>query len=205
MNDTPLQQQEKRPAASRAITVFGGSVPRPGEPAYQQALRLGTLLGGRGWEVLTGGYIGTMEAVSRGVAEAGGRVVGVTSDEIERWRAVGPNRWVQEERRHRTSRERLFALARDCDAALALPGGIGTLCEIAFMWSLLQTGSIPPRPLVLIGPAWAATLRTFLAELGEYVAEADRPLLTYAPDADAAFERLLELLGDHHTYSRRPD
>ena len=56
----------------KRITVFGGSQPKPGDEDYQQALRLGALLGSAGFTVLTGGYVGTMEAVSRGAAENGG-------------------------------------------------------------------------------------------------------------------------------------
>ena len=81
------------------ITVFGGSLPVPGTPPYQDAQRLGSLLAGSGYAVQTGGYIGTMEAVSRGAAEAGGHVIGVTCDEIENWRPVAPNRWIKEEKR----------------------------------------------------------------------------------------------------------
>ena len=113
------------------ITVFGGSQPKPGEPAYLEAMRLGALLGKTGHTVLTGGYIGTMEAVSRGAAESGGHVVGVTCEEIESWRAVLANPWVQEEWHYETLRERLDALIDHCQAALALPGGVGTLVEIA--------------------------------------------------------------------------
>ncbi len=117
------------------ITVFGGSEPRPGDAAYEAAYQLGRLIGADHHTVLTGGYIGTMEAVSRGVAEAGGHVIGVTCAEIEAWRPGGPNRWVQEEVRFETLRERLYSLIDQCDAALVLPGGIGTLAELAAMWS----------------------------------------------------------------------
>ena len=91
------------------VTVFGGSEPRPGEPAYEEAFRLGRMIGQKGYTVLTGGYVGTMEAVSRGAAEAGGHVIGVTCDEIEAWRPVRPNAWVQEERRFPSLRQRLNA------------------------------------------------------------------------------------------------
>ena len=175
------------------ITVFGGSKPTPGEPAYEEALKLGRLLGGAGYTVLTGGYIGTMEAVSRGAAEAGGHVIGVTCDEIEVWRPVLPNPWVQEEMRYPTLRQRLYALIDNCDAALALPGGIGTLAEIAIMWSQLQTGAAAPRPLILIGSGWQATLEAFYDTRGEYTAEKHRHLLTIAPDVEAAFQILLSL------------
>src|SRR5574339_491820 len=113
------------------ISVFGGSQPKEGDTAYAEAMELGRLLAQRGHTVLTGGYIGTMEAVSRGAHQAGGHVVGVTCEDIEKWRNVGANRWVKEERRKKTLFERLQGLIEGCDAALALPGGPGTLTEIA--------------------------------------------------------------------------
>lgn len=174
------------------ITVFGGSRPKPEEPAYQQAFRLGTLLGSAGYTVLTGGYIGTMEAVSRGASEAGGHVIGITCDEIEAWRPVSPNRWVQEERRFPTLRERLFALIDGGDAALALPGGPGTLTEISMTWNNLLIESIPARPLILIGPEWHETFGHFYQVLGEYVPENQRRFLSFAPNVDDACRILAE-------------
>jgi len=106
------------------VTVFGGAGPKPGDPAYLEALELGRELAQAGHSVLTGGYIGTMEAVSRGAAEAGGHVIGVTCDEIETWRAVSPNAWVQEEWRYPSLRQRLFALMDHCDAG----PGVGQRC-----------------------------------------------------------------------------
>jgi uncharacterized protein (TIGR00730 family) len=173
------------------ITVFGGSRPRPGEEAYEQALRLGRALGQAGFTVLTGGYIGTMEAVSRGAAEAGVCVIGVTCTQIETWRPVNPNPWVQEERRFATLRERLLALIDGGDAALALPGGAGTLTEISMMWNQLLTGAIPPRPLILIGPAWQALFEVFFTQLGEYVPSDQRAWLSFAADEAEAVRMLI--------------
>ena len=81
------------------ISVFGGSQPREGSTAYAEAQQLGRLLAERGHVVLTGGYIGVMEAVSRGAREAGGHVIGVTSEDIEAWRPIKANAWVMEELR----------------------------------------------------------------------------------------------------------
>jgi len=174
----------------KRVTIFGGSQPRPGEPAYEQALRLGYLLGKAGCTVLTGGYIGTMEAVSRGAAEAGGYVIGVTCEDIERWRPVKANAWVQEEWRCHTLSERLARLIDGCGAALALPGGPGTLTEIALTWNLLLTESISPRPLILIGPGWQATFGAFLRALGEYVPTNQRQWLSFANNVDLAIKEL---------------
>src|SRR6185295_11638657 len=103
----------------------------------QEAYELGKLLAGAGHTVLTGGYMGTMEAVSKGANEAGGHVIGVTCAQIESWRATGPNAWVKEQRRFETLQERLNCLIDSCDAAIALPGGPGTLTEIALSWNLM--------------------------------------------------------------------
>ena len=76
------------------ISVFGGAQPQPFSPEYEEARLLGELLAQRGHTVMTGGYIGVMEAVSRGAHEAGGHVIGVTCEDIEAWRGVKANQWV---------------------------------------------------------------------------------------------------------------
>jgi uncharacterized protein (TIGR00725 family) len=172
------------------VTVFGGANPKAGETAYEDALHLGKLLGLSGYTVLTGGYIGTMEAVSRGAAEAGAHVIGVTCDEIERWRSVQRNAWVQEERHYPTLRQRLYALIEGCDAALALPGGPGTLAEVAVMWNHLLTEAISPRPLILIGAAWKATMEQLFHSFDGYIPVNQRRWLAFAPDAETAVEYL---------------
>jgi len=168
------------------ITVFCSSQTRLGEPAYQEGMRLGRLIASAGHTVLTGGYIGSMEAVSRGAAEAGGWVVGITCDEIEAYRPGKANQWIHEERRFASIRQRLFALIDGCDAAMALPGGIGTLSEVSMMWSHLQTGVISPRRLVLIGSGWYETIHTFCQVFDAHVPERHRALLAFASDVDAA-------------------
>jgi uncharacterized protein (TIGR00725 family) len=168
------------------ITVFGGSHPQPGSPAYAEAYELGKLLGQAGHTVLTGGYIGTMEAVSRGANEAGGHVVGVTCDEIEHWRGVGANTWVQEERRFQTLEQRLTELVHACDAAIALPGGPGTLTEIALTWNLMIVDSIPQKPLILAGPGWKAVVESFYNSFSDYIPPKQRILVQFAADIRSA-------------------
>jgi uncharacterized protein (TIGR00725 family) len=178
------------------ITVFGGSQPIPGEPAYQDALHLGKLLAQAGYILLNGGYIGTMEALSRGAIEAGGHVIGITCDQIEAWRPVKANPWISEEWHYASLTERMSALIENCEAILALPGGVGTLAEIMLTWNLLLTHIIPPRPLILIGSGWHATIHQFLVEQGEFVPEIQRQWISFVPDVDIAFQRLQELLSD---------
>jgi uncharacterized protein (TIGR00730 family) len=172
------------------VSVFGGSQPKPGTPAYEEARQLGELLAQRGHTVMTGGYIGTMEAVSRGAAEAGGHVIGVTCAEIERWRAVGANAWVKEEWKKETLIERLQALVQECDAALALPGGPGTLTEIALTWNLMIIGALRRRPLVLIGNGWQSVFDQLFSELDMYTPAHQRDLLLFAKDVQTAVDMI---------------
>ncbi|HEY5268954.1 MAG TPA: LOG family protein [Anaerolineales bacterium] len=176
------------------ITVFGGSQPQPGSPAYEEACELGKLLAKHGHTVLTGGYIGTMEAVSRGANEAGGHVIGVTCADIEAWRPVKPNAWVQEERRFATLQERLNELVLACDAAIALPGGPGTLTEIALTWNLMIVNSMPPKPLILTGAGWRSVMESFYNSFEVSIPQNQRDLLQFAPDIREA----VNLLSIHH-------
>lgn len=176
------------------ITVFGGSQPKPGDIVYQDAQQLGQLLAQAGYTILNGGYIGTMEALSRGAAEAGGHVIGVTCDEIEAWRPVKANRWISEEWHYSTLQERLFALIKNGAAYLALPGGVGTLAEITLTWNLLITGVLSPRPLILIGRGWRETMKKFVAEQAGNIPEVQRQWVFSVPDIHTAFDRLRDQL-----------
>lgn len=173
---------------SKIVSVFGGSKPQPGTPSYEEARQVGQLLAQAGWTVATGGYTGVMEAASRGAAEAGGHVIGVTCTAIAQWRGLSPNPWVKEEVQFARLRERLYHLVEFCDATVALPGGIGTLSEVALTWSLLQTGEIKRKPFVLIGRVWSETVATFIREADGYLHPGDGELLRVV-------DRLEEVVG----------
>ena len=175
---------------TKIVSVFGGSAPRPGTAPYAEAQALGAALAKAGWTVATGGYSGVMEAASRGAHEAGGHVIGVTCGLIEQWKGLRANEWVQEETRFATLRERLSHLVEFCDAAVALPGGVGTLSEVALSWSLMQTSEIASKPLILLGPMWHATVNAFLGGSEMYLRPGDAALVYLATDIEDVMQRL---------------
>jgi uncharacterized protein (TIGR00730 family) len=161
------------------VTVFGSSRATASEPAYRDAMRLGRLLAQAGYTVVSGGYAGLMEAVSRGAAEAGGKVVGVT---VKPWASrAQPNPWIGEEIVTAHLFERL-SLLTEADAYVALHGGAGTLGEVALAWNLFQTESIPLRPLILVGPEWRRLVRCLQGELR--LGPHDLRLLQFAETVD---------------------
>jgi uncharacterized protein (TIGR00725 family) len=172
------------------VAVFGSSQPKEGDAAYAEACQLGKMLAERGYVVLNGGYIGTMEAVSRGASEAGGHVIGVTCQDIEDWRGVGVNRWVKEEIKKKTLIERLQAIIEASDAAIALPGGPGTLTEISLTWNLMVIESRHRSPLILVGDGWQSVFAQVFEKLGKFTPESQRNLLQFAADVETALKLL---------------
>lgn len=176
--------------SSKIISVFGSSAPQPGSADYEAARTVGRLLAQAGFTVQTGGYGGVMAGASQGANEAGGHVIGVTSAQIEQWRPLPANRWVIEEKRCQTLRERLLYLVDNCSGAIVMPGGPGTLSEMALIWSFVQVGEISPRPIILVGGLWQRTLAAFIDDA--YVHPKNRALLTLARTPDEAVKKLLE-------------
>ena len=141
------------------ITVFGSSRPAPGSEAYETARKLGAALADAGFAVATGGYGGTMEGVSRGAREANGHVIGVTAEAF----ASRANRWVEEEIRVKTWQDRLFKLIELGAGYVALPGGTGTLVELAVVWEWVNKGSLAEKPIVILGDFWSPVVQTIPA------------------------------------------
>ncbi len=179
----------------RTIAVFGSASPQAGDKDYQQAEEIGRKLAQAGFAVSSGGYVGTMEAVSKGAAEAGGHVIGVTCTAIENIREgqKGANRWVAEEISFETLRERMLYLVLNNDGIIVLPGGIGTLVEMSMAWNLIQVGEIAARPLVLLGDLWRDTIDTFVQPA--YVRPQDAPLVTLAPTTTQAVQVIVQQIG----------
>lgn len=138
------------------IAVFGSSTTSPGSEDWNQAVWLGSAIAARGWAVATGGYGGTMEAVSAGAATQGGRVYGVTAPDVFPTRA-GANPHVTDEIPESSITARIARLVDMSDAAIALPGSIGTLAELMVAWNvafLAPVSARQPYPVVTVGLAW---------------------------------------------------
>jgi hypothetical protein len=172
------------------ISVFGSSMPHPGSADYEAARDLGRRLAEAGFAVQTGGYAGVMEAASRGANEAGGHVVGVTCATFEASDSARPNAWVKEVVQQPTLHARVFYLVAHCDGAIVMPGGAGTLSELALAWNLVQVHEIPPKPIILVGGLWQRTLAAFVDRA--YIYPQHAALLTLARTPAEAVDVLAE-------------
>lgn len=132
------------------VTVFGSSRPAPGSDAYERARALGAALAQAGLTVASGGYGGAMEGVSRGAREAGGKTLGVTAEVFR----SAANAWVEEEIRVKAWHDRLLKLVELGAGYVVLPGGTGTLVELAVVWEWISKRFLPVKPLILLGEFW---------------------------------------------------
>ena len=169
----------------KSITIFGGRHPIEGDHEYAEAMELGTLLAGANYAVMSGGYSGVMEAVSRGASEAGGISIGVT---MEIFGSLPPNPYLTREIRARNFFERLEILTAHAGGFIAMRGGMGTLTEISLIWNMLQTKTMAPKPMILVGSFWRPLLRSIADRLVITPGELD--LFSYVDSAREAVAHL---------------
>ncbi|MEW6319709.1 MAG: TIGR00730 family Rossman fold protein [Acidobacteriota bacterium] len=133
------------------VTVFGSARFHDGHPAYDQAREIGRALVGLGFTVMTGGGPGLMEGANRGAKEAGGRSVAVN---IELPHEQTANAYLDAHVTCHYFFVRKVLLFKYSYAFVALPGGLGTLDELAEALTLIQTRKILEFPVVLVGRSY---------------------------------------------------
>jgi uncharacterized protein (TIGR00730 family) len=189
-------QRPDDPEAARRLATAERVLARA--PHYDTARELGRLVGnaGRGPTdnrviVATGGGPGTMEAANRGAFDVGAESIGLN---ITLPHEQYPNPYVTPElclRFHYFAVRKLHFLLR-ARALVAFPGGYGTLDELFETLTLIQTRTIRPVPVVLVGEAyWRRAFDVdFLVDEGTIDPE-DRDLFWYAETAPEIWNGIL--------------
>ena len=149
---------------------------------YREARDLGGRLAEAGFTICTGGYLGIMEAASRGAREKGGRVLGIVMNQFK----SEPNRFLTDKVATDHFYERLQNLITRSVGFVAFRGGMGTVTEISLVWNKLQTRVIGSRPLVLLGDCWKPVVAAWQQSL--VVSDNDVSILDFADNAEQAFE-----------------
>lgn len=167
----------------RTIAVFGSSGVTQESELAQQAEELGRRLAQHGYRISNGGYMGVMEACSRGAQWAGGEVIGVTCQAFDE---RSPNPYLSKEVNTPDLNERITTLMRLSDGYIVLDGMIGTMAELFLAWNLIFMGE--QKPLIVVGDA----LRRFIENLHQYTEINPRHIeyLRFAQDIDEAMKLL---------------
>jgi len=161
--------------AEKIVSIFGTGRAKPGDSTFELAETTGRLLAQAGFTIANGGYGGTMLAAAKGAAEAGGRVIGVTYSAFK----GTANEYINREIVTGSLDERLDKLLELGQAYIVLPGGTGTLLELAKVWELKNKGFLEAnKPIILVGEFWkplVALVASDDADSSRHIKPADGP------------------------------
>lgn len=167
------------------VTVFGSARFLEDNSYYQKARETGSILAQEGFTVITGGGGGIMEAANRGAYEAGGQSIGFNI-KLPHEQRLNAYTTVSMPFRYFFARKVMLAYA--ASALICFPGGFGTLDELFEVITLVQTGKMPPVPIVLVGSEFWQPLDVFvrsqmLENLGT-ISHGDEELYTITDDVE---------------------
>jgi len=139
---------ETLPEVYPAVSIFGSSKTKPKSPIYKATVKTARLLVENGFNVISGGGPGVMEAANRGAAEAGGKSVGL---HIHLPNEQKPNKFANVRLEFKYFFIRKVMFVKYAVAYIIMPGGFGTLDELFEAMTLIQTKRIRYFPVILVG------------------------------------------------------
>jgi uncharacterized protein (TIGR00730 family) len=134
-----------------AASIFGSARLAPDSPYCGLARELGERLAKAGLAVIAGGGPGIMHAANQGAFEAGGTSIGLNI-KLPAEASNNPFQTIDLQFEYFYSRKATFFM--HSMAYIALPGGFGTLDELFEALTLIQTGKVPPGPIILVGSSF---------------------------------------------------
>lgn len=185
----------------KSVTFFGSAQFKEDNEWYKQAQRLGYLLAKEGFDVITGGGPGIMEAGNRGAWEANeetgnkdeaiGNSIGLNIKLPNEQRI---NRFVDKSVAFHYFFTRKVMLSYYAQAYVYFPGGFGTLDEAFELLTLIQTKKVPKIPVILVGKKYwtplADWIRDSLFKEFEAIDKEDMALYKIVDTAEEAFEHI---------------
>ena len=178
---------------TKTVTFFGSARCSFASYGYQQAKKLGFLLGKEGFTIITGGAPGVMEAGNWGAYEAGAPSVGLN---IQLPHEERKNQYVKESIAFQHFFTRKVMLSAAAQAYVYFPGGFGTLDELFEIVTLIQTGKIANKvPIVLVGKKfWTPMFDWIRSEMWDenlFIDKQDINLMTLVDSAEEAHEVIM--------------
>ncbi len=190
-----------------AVTFFGSARVHPDDPMYQAARETARSLSRQGFNIITGGGPGIMEAANWGAVEGGSKSIGCN---IELPHEQSTNAYVQISINFRYFFVRKTMFVKYAEGFVIFPGGFGTMDELFESLTLIQTGKVQRFPIILFGSDyWAGLLNwikaTMLAE-GK-ISPGDLNLLQVTDAPNEAAQLILDTYQAraHHESSNPPE
>ena len=174
-----------------AVSIFGSARSSPDAWEYQAARDLARQLSREGITVVTGGGPGVMEAGNLGAEGEPGTSVGLNI-ELPHEQLANPYLDIDLDFRYFFTRK--FLLIRYAIGFAIFPGGFGTVDELFELLTLVQTGKLTQRPIVLVGREFWQGLHQWLLQQVQgqaFISDDDLDILEIVDTAEEAAEILL--------------
>jgi uncharacterized protein (TIGR00730 family) len=165
-----------------AVTIYGASRLAVGSYDYEKTREIANLIGKEGFNIITGGGPGAMEAANLGAKEAGVKSIGLNIELPEEQLC---NIYANISLHFNHFFVRKIMLVKYSTAFVIIPGGIGTLDELTEVLTLIQTKKMKPFPVILFNSAYWKGLLDWLQNQtlnNGYVTEEDLKLLRVSDD-----------------------
>ena len=173
-----------------SVSIFGSARTPETSPDYEKAEEIARLLSDSGFSVVSGGGPGIMEAANKGAFAGGAPSVGLNI-QLPHEQAANAYQDISLNFRHFFSRKVMFV--KYASAYVVLPGGFGTLDELAEILTLVQTGKTRKIPIILVnGAFWRGLLDWFrdtLCEAGT-IAPEDLDLVHICEDPQGVLDAI---------------
>ncbi|MFH2124667.1 MAG: TIGR00730 family Rossman fold protein [Pseudomonadota bacterium] len=130
------------------VTIYGSARTKKDDPYYKLTEELAGKLAQAGYGIITGGGPGIMEAANKGAFEAGGVSIGLN---IHLPHEQAPNEFINFPLHFKYFFVRKVMFMKYSMAFICMPGGFGSLDELFESLTLIQTQSVKPFPIILIG------------------------------------------------------
>ena len=144
-----------------SVTVFGSARTKEDNLYYKESVKLTSMLAKNGFNVITGGGPGIMEAANKGASEGGGVSVGLN---ISLPHEQEPNPYTNFPLHFKYFFVRKVMFMKYSMAFICMPGGFGSMDELFESLTLIQTKRIKPFPIVLVGSDFWSGLIDWLAD-----------------------------------------
>ncbi len=135
------------PQVFPAVTIFGSSQIKAQSAVYKTTIEVSRLLVENGFNVISGGGPGVMEAANKGATQAGGKSVGLHINLPSEQQA---NEYANIRLNFNYFFIRKVMFIKYAVAYIIMPGGFGTLDELFEALTLIQTKRIKPFPVILM-------------------------------------------------------
>lgn len=144
-----VEGYERLVSIKPSVSIFGSARSAPTDPYYLLAEEIGEHLSNAGYSVVTGGGPGSMEGANKGAYNGSSLSVGLNI-ELPHHEVTNEYQDISLRFRHFFTRKVMFV--KYASAYVVLPGGFGTLDELAEILSLIQTGKARRIPVILVNP-----------------------------------------------------